>query len=228
VLIGFCDQNKIQTPIANINTVNYICGVNLIYYRMKNKQIQEERMKNYFIQAAKDILKSEGIKAISVRNIADRAGYSYTTLYNYFRDVNDLIFECVNDFQQECAEYVSQKTDNSLNGYEAIKAKALAYVQYFVEYPGIFDLFYLTTSGDLGYKQKTLDIIARSFELICEPDWAYLTKNNISSGQIADKVKKQIGYTVMGALLLYLNRQTPAQYSAFMDHVESQIGYVLD
>ncbi|MBN2263533.1 MAG: TetR/AcrR family transcriptional regulator, partial [Prolixibacteraceae bacterium] len=66
---------------------------------MKNKQIQEERMKGYFVQAAKDILKSEGIKAISVRNIADRAGYSYTTLYNYFKDVNDLVFECVNDFQ---------------------------------------------------------------------------------------------------------------------------------
>lgn len=195
---------------------------------MKNKQIQEERMKAYFIQSAKDILKSEGIKAISVRNIADRAGYSYTTLYNYFKDVNDLVFECVNDFQHECAEYVNQKASNSLNGYEAIKAKAMAYVQYFIEYPGIFELFYLTTSGDLGYKQKTLDVIARSFELICETDWDYLIKNNISSSEIAEKVKKQIGYTLVGALLLYLNRQTPAQYQAFMEHVESQIAYVLD
>jgi AcrR family transcriptional regulator len=195
---------------------------------MKNRRIQEERMKGYFIQATKDILKSEGIKAISVRNIAEQAGYSYTTLYGYFKDVNDLIFECVNDFQQECSEYVSQKAGNSLNGYEAIKAKAMAYVQYFIEYPGIFELFYLTTSGDLGYKQKTLDVIARSFELICETDWDYVIKNNISSGEIAEKVKPQIGYTVLGALLLYLNRQTPAQYLAFIEHVEAQIAYVLD
>lgn len=195
---------------------------------MKNKLLQEERMKGYFIQAAKEILKSEGIKAISVRNIAERAGYSYATLYNYFRDVNDLVFECVSDFQLECAEFVSHKVDPKLTAYDAIKAKATAYVQYFLEYPGIFDLFYLTTSGDLGHKQKTLDIIANSFGLICENDWKYLIDNNISTKPIADKVQKQIGYTVMGALLLYLNRQTPAQYNVFLQHIEGQVSWVLD
>ena len=65
---------------------------------MKNKELQEKRMKGYFIQATKDILKGEGLKGISVRNIADQAGYSYATLYNYFKDINDLVFVCVNDF----------------------------------------------------------------------------------------------------------------------------------
>jgi AcrR family transcriptional regulator len=195
---------------------------------MKNKQLQEERMKGYFIQAAKEILKSEGLKAISVRNIAERAGYSYTTLYNYFRDVNDLVFECVSDFQSDCAESVNQKVDPQLTAYDAIKAKAIAYVQFFLEYPGIFELFYLTTSGDLGHKQKTLDIIANSFSLICENDWKYVIESNISTEVIANKVRKQIEYTVMGALLMYLNRQTPAQYNEFLQHVEEQVSWVLD
>ena len=55
---------------------------------MKNKIIQEQRIKGYVIQAAKEILKGEGLKSISVRNIADQAGYSYATLYNYFKDIN--------------------------------------------------------------------------------------------------------------------------------------------
>ena len=54
---------------------------------MKNKDVQEMRMKNYFIQATKEILKSEGIKHVSVRSVADRAGYSYTTMYNYFKEI---------------------------------------------------------------------------------------------------------------------------------------------
>jgi len=195
---------------------------------MKNKQLQEDRMKGYFIQAAKEIIKSEGIKAISVRNIADRAGYSYTTLYNYFRDINDLVFECVSDFQNECLEFVQERTNSKATGYEAIKSKAVAYVQYFLEYPGIFELFYLTSSGDLGHKQKTLDMIANSFSLICEPEWNYLLKNNITFEPVVKKVRKQIEYTILGALLLYLNRQTPAQYNAFMQHIEEQIAYVLD
>lgn len=195
---------------------------------MKNKQLQEDRMKGYFIQAAKELIKSEGIKAISVRNIADRAGYSYTTLYNYFRDINDLVFECVSDFQSDCSEFVKERTDCNLNGYEAIKSKAIAYVQYFLEYPGIFELFYLTSSGDLGHKQKTLDMIANSFSLICEPEWDFLLKNNTALEPVIQKVRKQIEYTIIGALLLYLNRQTPAQYNAFMQHIEEQIAYVLD
>jgi AcrR family transcriptional regulator len=195
---------------------------------MKNKQLQEERMKNYFIQAAKEILKGEGLKAISVRNIAERAGYSYTTLYNYFRDVNDLVFECVNDFQSDCAEFVHQKVDPTQTAYDAIKAKAIAYVHFFIEYPGVFELFYLTTSGDLGHKKKTLDIIANSFSLVCADDWKYLIDNGISTEAVVSKVRKQIEYTVMGALLLYLNRQTPAQYDEFLKHVEEQVSWVLD
>jgi AcrR family transcriptional regulator len=74
---------------------------------MKNKEIQEQRMRGYFIQATKNILKGEGLKSISVRNIADQAGYSYATLYNYFKDVNELIFLCVNDFQEECLKRLS-------------------------------------------------------------------------------------------------------------------------
>lgn len=93
---------------------------------------------------------------------------------------------------------------------------------------GIFELFYLTTSGDLGHKQKTLDIIANSFSLICENDWKYVIDNNTSTEAIVNKVRKQIGYTVMGALLMYLNRQTPAQYNEFLHHVEEQVSWVLD
>jgi len=105
---------------------------------MGNKEIQEQRMKNYFIQATKEILKGEGLKCISVRNVADRAGYSYATLYNYFKDIKDLIFECVVDFQQECEEFVKAESKKSSAGKEKIKAVTTAYIKYFIQYPGIF------------------------------------------------------------------------------------------
>jgi len=85
---------------------------------VERKEIQEQRMKGYFIQATKDILKGEGLRAISVRNIADRAGYSYATLYNYFSDVKDLIFECVKDFQDEAREFIAAETKNSEPGLD--------------------------------------------------------------------------------------------------------------
>ncbi len=110
---------------------------------MVKNTVQEERMKNYFIQATKEILRGEGLKVVSVRNIAERAGYSYATLYNYFSDVNELIFECINDFQEECREFINERKKNSEKGIDKIKDTVIAYANFFVQHPGIFELFYL-------------------------------------------------------------------------------------
>ena len=132
---------------------------------MGNKEIQEQRMKGYFIQATKNILKGEGLKALSVRKIAEQAGYSFATMYNYFRDVNELVFLCASDFQEECREFVDEKTQKIPGGKEKIKAMTMAYIDYFVEYPGIFDLFYLERVGDLGHKQTTINLLSNSLDL---------------------------------------------------------------
>lgn len=81
---------------------------------MRNRQIQEERIKTYFLDAAKNLLRAEGLKGVSVRNVAYRAGYSYATLYNYFKDINDLLFRCVEDFCQEVGDFVAARTERRL------------------------------------------------------------------------------------------------------------------
>ncbi|HPR32945.1 MAG TPA: TetR/AcrR family transcriptional regulator [Prolixibacteraceae bacterium] len=194
---------------------------------MKNKEIQEKRMKDYFIQATKDILKAEGITSLSVRNIADQAGYSYATLYHYFKDVNDLIFLCVHDFQEECHAFVRNQTKKSTRGMEKIRATVLAYMQYFVEYPGIFELFYLVKVGDFGGKQSTLDVISHSLDRICEEEWVYCIHTNVLTENQTVGVKEQLKFGVVGLLLFYLNRRTPDSYTLFMDQARRWIGTVL-
>lgn len=194
---------------------------------MKNKEIQEKRMKDYFIQATKDILKGEGLKGLSVRSIANQAGYSYATLYNYFKDVNDLVFLCVNDFQEDCKLFVADQTKKVPKGLDKIKATVLAYINYFVEYPGIFDLFYLTKVGDFGNKQTTINVICNSLDNVCDSEWNYCISHNLLTIEKVESAKNQLRYTVIGLLLLYLNRQTPKSYSEFINHANVQIDYLL-
>ena len=194
---------------------------------MKNKEIQEKRMKEYFIQATKDILKGEGIKSLSVRNIADQAGYSYATLYNYFKDVNDLVFLCVNDFQEECKEFVSDQVKSYPEGIERLKASVIGYISFFVEYPGIFDLFYLAKVGDFGNKQTIISVINNSLDDVCESEWNYCVNNNLLSAEKVENIKPQLKYTVVGLLLFYLNRITPNAYPEFMEQVNKRIDFLL-
>lgn len=59
---------------------------------MKKREIQRKRMMNYFIDAANEIIEEESIKEITVRKVADKAGYNSATLYNYFENLEHLVF----------------------------------------------------------------------------------------------------------------------------------------
>ena len=58
----------------------------------KNKETQNVRMMSYFINATADIIEKEGIDNVTIRKIADLAGYNSATIYNYFEDLSHLIF----------------------------------------------------------------------------------------------------------------------------------------
>lgn len=190
---------------------------------MTKNEIQEQRMKGYFIQATKELLKGEGLKSVSVRNIADQAGYSYATLYNYFKDVKDLIFECVKDFQEECEQQVLADTNEMPHGFEKMKAILKSYIRYFVQYPGIFELFFLEKAGDIGSKQPTLQLIYSFTDKVCSDEWEFCLSQNIVTPEKAAFMKDEIRFAVAGMLLFYLNRRLPENYADFMAKVDEQL-----
>lgn len=194
---------------------------------MGNKEIQEQRMKGYFIQATKEILKGEGLKSISVRNIADRTGYSYATLYNYFKDVRDLIFECVLDFQEECETFVKVETEFLPRGIEKINGISKAYVKYFIQYPGTFELFFLEKTNDLANKQPTIKMIASFLDKLTNAEWEFCISEKIIDLKDATVKRNTLNFTVLGMLLLYLNRKQPETYKEFSDELETQLNTIL-
>jgi AcrR family transcriptional regulator len=49
-------------------------------------------MMSYFIEATNEIIENEGIEAITIRRVSDIAGYNSATLYNYFENLDHLVF----------------------------------------------------------------------------------------------------------------------------------------
>lgn len=194
---------------------------------MGNKEIQEQRMKGYFIQATKEILKGEGLRNISVRNIAERAGYSYATLYNYFKDVRDLIFECVIDFQEECQAFVISETEKIDPGLDKIKAIAKAYVKYFIQYPGTFELFFIEKTNDVSSKQATLKLISNFLDRLTNNEWEYCITTKVISKKEAEIKKNTLNFMLVGMLLLYINRRQPESFKDFSEELENQINSIL-
>lgn len=59
--------------------------------RSNNKLIKRKRVMRYFIDAAAEIASTEGMNSLTIRSVADKAGYNSATLYNYFEDLNELM-----------------------------------------------------------------------------------------------------------------------------------------
>lgn len=200
---------------------------NIFALVMKNKEIQEQRIKGYFIQATKELLKAEGLKSVNVRNIADKAGYSYATLYNYFKDINDLIFLCVQDFQQECGAHVHEQVKKQERGIKRLRASIKAYADFFIQYPGVFELLFMENFGSFKDKNKVTEIVSTSLDRVCEEEWLYCVSKGLLAAEDVELMKSQLRYAVLGLLMLYINRRASFSYTEFVGQLNTQISLTL-
>jgi AcrR family transcriptional regulator len=87
------------------------------------KELQKKRMKCYFIEAASRIIEQEGLENLTVRKVANLAGYNSATLYNYFENFDHLIFFAsmrhLKDYSQALPDYIADSKD-SLDRYYRI------------------------------------------------------------------------------------------------------------
>lgn len=192
---------------------------------MTNSEQQIEQMKTSFVQATKEILKGEGLSSVSVRNVASQAGYSYATMYNYFRDVSDLVYACMEEFQQEIRDSVSASTAEKQAGLKHLKATLKAYMLYFVQYPGIFELFFIENFSSKGEANR---IVSGFLDSLCDDDWQQLQAEQDLSQEQVEQKKLLVKHSVTGMLLMYLHRKDPEKFLEFMARSEAQLDLILN
>lgn len=87
---------------------------------MVNKNIQRKRTMTYFIDAADAIIKEEGINKVTIRKVADKAGYNSATIYNYFENLDHLILfaamRYIKDYSRALPEYL-KNAKNALDRF---------------------------------------------------------------------------------------------------------------
>ena len=181
--------------------------------------IQEERVKGYFITAAREIIRGEGVGVISARNVAERAGYSYATLYNYFKDIRDLVFKCIEGFLKECREFIESETKGVKKGEKRIKAVIENYIKFFIQYPGIFDLLYQQEAGSISTNNSNFSTIYDFFDSLINRDLEECIRKGIVSQDESAVKQEQLKLTLHGLLLFYLNNRINCSYKDIIDKI---------
>lgn len=87
----------------------------ILNIKERNKEIQRKRKMTYFIEATQEIMENEGVDKVTIRKVADLAGYNSATIYNYFKSLDHMIafasIQYLEEYNKEFIEGIKNKTN---------------------------------------------------------------------------------------------------------------------
>ncbi len=115
--------------------------------KQKRVQLKQQRIMKYFVEAAEEIIKKEGINNLTIRNVADLAGYTSATLYNYFDNLSHLIFLANMHYLEEYNNNLVRCVTNCKNSIEIYMSVCKCFSKHAYEKPEIFELLFFSNDS---------------------------------------------------------------------------------
>lgn len=187
------------------------------------KSIKRQRIKTYFLDAAKEIIIGEGYEKVSVRRVADMAGYSYATIYNYFTDLNELMREVKKVMIADLFQELQGKLHRTAYDMDELKKGLRIYIEYYFGNPNVFKFFYFYPFGRPAEDVEHTE---------AEPDfgnmWNEAFKGLVEEGKIKAKdievIAKTLIYAIHGLITLCFS----SNGNLTEDMVYEELGKIVD
>jgi len=109
---------------------------------VERKERDKESMRSAVLEAAMELYLEKGIESLTIRAVAERIEFSPATIYLYFRDKDDIVYQLYNiafgKFYEKQLEWNS--IDNPL---ERLRYGCKHYVEWGVQNPKLYDLMFI-------------------------------------------------------------------------------------
>ena len=109
------------------------------------KEREKQEMRKLIINAAMEMFIKEGFDRTSIRNIADKIEYSPATIYLYYKDKDELLYEVQGQaFLELYNAFVRDVT--ATDPMERLEQLLHSYVNFGFEHPDLYDLMFILRS----------------------------------------------------------------------------------
>jgi len=111
----------------------------------ERREREKEALRTRIVEAARDIVSEEGLDALSMRAIAQRAEYSPATIYLYFRDKDALLREVIHAGFERMGDYVREEMEEvgtTASPGEQYRALGRGYVRFAIENTAYFRVMF--------------------------------------------------------------------------------------
>ncbi|MGM0380244.1 MAG: TetR/AcrR family transcriptional regulator [Bacillota bacterium] len=192
---------------------------------MKELSKKEKRIFRCFIESTKEIIEKEGIDKVSARKIGKISGYSYATIYNYFKDLKELLSYCAFDYLKECFKLVKNTDTKNLSWFEEINKYNETYFRYFAKRPVIFRLVFLE-----NLKKYPIDIMNENnleMESVFLKHLKEGKKRKIIKNKDVKMLHDLIASSIHGKLLFLITKRKNESIDQSINQLKDEIDFLL-
>ena len=193
---------------------------------MKKRTVRQEKTWNSFIQAAKDIIDREGIEGVSARKIGELSGYSYATIYNYFKDIKELLAYCAYDLLRDCSIKMKTIETQNLTWLQILHRYNEVYIRYFADKPDYFHLVFVQDYGDYTLEISKEEDPLHVAMILHDHLLKGLNKGYIREWQIP-MIESILSASIHGKLLFYISKRHGQDLENLLEDLRNEVEYVI-
>jgi AcrR family transcriptional regulator len=112
----------------------------------ERRERQKQELRRLILQAAGELFLEKGYENFSLRQVAERIGYSATTIYLYFQNKDDLILATVQDGFEAFDRQMESIAVGKGNPLQRIEALGRAYIEFGMQNPALYRLMFMQRS----------------------------------------------------------------------------------
>lgn len=150
------------------------------------RTISRDDVRAGILEASLALMNEGGLGALSMREVARRAGVSHQAPYHYFADREAILAELAGDGFDQLTDYMVSALGHA-RADRGSRAKALgeAYVRFALNHPEVFKLMFRCEMCDLSRYPNAKEKAERSFNTVVSALGAAGTANDKSNPDLA-------------------------------------------
>lgn len=133
--------------------------------------MKAERTMDHFIITTKGMILENGVKEVSVRKIADQAGFAPKSLYNHFGCLDTLLWHVRARIIEEISEYLNKYQPENIESTEDLGQLFENYIGYFIKKPEYYKFLFFhqldsasKTVGNLTEDESFMASMSKAFD----------------------------------------------------------------
>ena len=118
------------------------------------REQEKESLRRIILNEAGELFLEQGYEGFSMRRVAERIGYSATTIYRYYEDKDDLLFAVVNEGFSEFARQLKEAAEGLSGPLKRLEALWQAYVEFGLKNPVYYQMMFMQRADLLFERQR--------------------------------------------------------------------------